>query len=146
MSNEPHISSRKDDYILLCAEDEVEFRKKSTLLEDVELMHDSLPELSVAEVDLRTEFVGGKILSAPLLITGMTGGAERASKINRDLAVVAQELGLAFGVGSQRAMMRHPELASTYQVRDVAPDVALLGNIGAVQAAAMGTADRKSVV
>ncbi len=146
MSSEPHISSRKDDHIVLCAEDEVEFKRKTTLLEDVELMHDSLPELSVDEVDLGTEFVGGKKLSAPLLITGMTGGAERASKINRDLAVVAQELGLAFGVGSQRAMMRHPELVSTYQVRDVAPDVALLGNIGAVQAAAMGTAEAEDLV
>ena len=128
------ISRRKLDHIDLCAEDDVEFRGKTTLLEEVELMHDSLPELAVGEVDLSVEAFG-KTLRAPLLITGMTGGAERAAEINRTLARVAEDLGIAFGVGSQRAMMEHDELSQTYRVRDVAPTALLLGNIGAVQVA-----------
>ncbi|MFG0313525.1 MAG: alpha-hydroxy-acid oxidizing protein, partial [Phycisphaerales bacterium] len=122
--NNPNISQRKLDHIDLCAKDQVEYRGKTTLLEEVELLHDSLPELSVDAIDLRVE-VMGKTLAAPLLITGMTGGAERAREINETLARVSHEFGIAFGVGSQRAMMKHDELASTYQVREVAPDILL---------------------
>ena len=132
------ISSRKDDHIRLAAEADVEYRGKSTLLEEVELLHDSLPELAVDAVDTSLGLFGRR-LAAPLLISGMTGGAERAREINRTLAAVASELGLAFGVGSQRAMMKDPSLVDTYRVRDVAPDILLFGNIGAVQAAACET-------
>ena len=76
----------------------------------------------------------------------MTGGAAEAARINRDLALVAQEFGLAFGVGSQRAMARDPGLKATYAVREVAPDIVLLGNLGAVQAAAMSTAEVHDLV
>ncbi|MEM1347380.1 MAG: type 2 isopentenyl-diphosphate Delta-isomerase [Myxococcota bacterium] len=141
----PHISSRKDDHIDLTLHAQVEYEHKTTLLEAVELMHDSLPELAVADVDLTTSFEG-KALEAPIQITGMTGGAARAGSINRELARVAQELGVVFGVGSQRAMLKHPELAETYVVRDVAPDIVLLGNIGIVQAADMGTREAEDLV
>lgn len=140
-----HISQRKLDHIDLCAEDEVEYRSKTTLLEDVELLHNSLPEVSWDDLDTST-LLFGKRVEAPLLISGMTGGAPRAHEINRNLAVVAEELGLAFGVGSQRAMLVDPALAKTYQVRDVAPNVLLFGNIGAVQAAQMTTAQARDLV
>lgn len=139
------ISQRKVDHIDLCAQKDVEYRGKTTLLEEVELLHDALPELSLDEIDI-SRSVLGKTLQAPLLITGMTGGAARAQEINRTLARVAQQLGIAFGVGSQRAMMRQPELAATYQVRDVAPDILLFGNIGAVQAAESSTAQLEELV
>lgn len=132
------ISQRKLDHIDLCAEQEVEYRGKTTLLEEVELFHDALPELSIDEIELKSEVLG-RSLAAPLLITGMTGGAERAKEINLTLARVAQELNIAFGVGSQRAMMRQPALLDTYRVREVAPDILLFGNIGAVQAAESST-------
>lgn len=141
----PDISDRKRDHIELCADQDVEARIKTNLLDAVELFHDSLPELDVDALDLSVMFAG-KRLDAPLLITGMTGGAPEAERINKELAMVAQELGLAFGVGSQRAMARNPELTATYQVRDVAPDICLLGNIGAVQAAEMNTAEAEDLV
>ncbi len=145
MSHEPHISSRKLDHIELCAREAVESRGKTTLLEEVELLHDSLPEVSWSEIDLSTTIMS-RNLQAPLLITGMTGGAAAAEKINRDLAIVAQEFGLAFGVGSQRAILRDRALARTYQVRDVAPDILLLGNIGGVQAAEMTSVEAQDLV
>jgi len=126
------ISARKADHLDLCASDEVAFQAKSTLLEQVQLVHDALPELAVADIDLSTPFVG-TTLRAPIVIAAMTGGVDRAEQINRDLASVAEELGIAFGFGSMRPLLQHG-IADGYQVRDVAPTATLLGNIGVVQA------------
>lgn len=133
----PAIAKRKADHLEVAASGRADF-KRSTLLEHVHLVHQALPELALAEIDLTTTLVGTRALRAPFLITGMTGGTAEATAVNRDLARAAQACGVAFGVGSQRAMAEHPELAASYQVRDVAPDVVLLGNLGAVQAIAMG--------
>lgn len=137
-SPEPPIAKRKADHLEVAASGRAEFAK-STLLEHVHLVHQALPELALDAIDLTTELVG-KSLRAPLVITGMTGGTHEAATINRDLATAAQAAGVAFGVGSQRAMAEHPELAASYEVRDVAPDVVLFGNVGAVQVISMGAA------
>jgi len=131
------IERRKSDHINVAASGAADFRNRTTLLEQVHLVHHSLPERAVEDIDLETELLG-RTLSAPVVISGMTGGTPEARDINRALAGAAGELGLAFGVGSQRAMHQHPELEDTFQVRDAAPDVFLIGNIGAVQARDMG--------
>jgi isopentenyl-diphosphate Delta-isomerase len=139
-ASRPAISQRKADHIEVAASGQADFRAASTLLEDVHLLHQALPELAADEIDLSTPLLGGR-LSAPVVVSGMTGGTDEAGRINRDLARAAQKLGLAFGVGSQRAMAQHPELEPSFQVRDAAPDVFLLGNLGVVQARELG-ADR----
>jgi len=137
--SEPAIARRKADHLEVVASGRADFAERTTLLEQVHLVHQSLPELALADVDLSLTLFG-KPLRAPLIVTGMTGGTAEAAQINRDLAIAAQACGVALGVGSQRAMAEHPELASTFEIRDVAPDVLLIGNLGAVQAAAMGAA------
>jgi isopentenyl-diphosphate Delta-isomerase len=72
-------------------------------------------------------------MRAPLMISPMTGGTERGLEINRRLASAAERFGLAFGVGSQRIALEHPERGAFYQVRDVAPNVPLFANFGAAQ-------------
>ncbi len=131
------LEQRKDQHLDLCLNESVERRGVSPLFENVHLLHDALPELDLDQISLQTALLG-KTLRAPLLVVGMTGGTERAGLINKDLARVAQAHGLAFGVGSQRAMFVNPARAATYQVRDVAPDVLLFGNIGAQQIAQIG--------
>lgn len=100
--------------------------------EKVMMIHHSLPELDFDSIDTSVELLGKK-LKAPILITAMTGGCPEAKRINRNLATAAERVGIAMGLGSQRAMLNHPELADTYSVRDSAPSILLLGNIGIVQ-------------
>lgn len=128
---------RKDAHLDLCATGDVEPAENDPLFGDVHLVHECLPELDAADVDGGCTFLG-KRLTWPLLITGMTGGTARAGAVNRDLARIADELGIAFGVGSQRAMQIDPSVTPSFQVRDVAPRVALLGNIGLWQARELG--------
>ena len=134
------ISKRKNDHLDLATHGNVGFQNKTTLLECVELVHDALPEMAVDDVDLRVRILG-RTLRAPIIVAGMTGGTERARRVNRELAALAEELGYGFGVGSQRPMLKDPATASTYQVRDVAPSVLLLGNIGGVQASKMASSE-----
>lgn len=137
VSDVAHMAQRKVDHIELCATGDVGFRAKSTLLEEVELVHESLPEMSLDAVDTSALLLG-KRLRAPILIAAMTGGTERAQVINRELAGIAEERGYGFGLGSQRAML-NGGAAATYEVREVAPSTLLLGNIGAVQARSLST-------
>jgi isopentenyl-diphosphate delta-isomerase len=132
------IERRKAAHLELCAREDVEARR-STLLDQVHLLHEALPELSFEEVDLSRELLGRR-LEAPILISGMSGGTPEAAALNRALASAAQKHGLGLGVGSQRAMLADPSCADTYRVRDVAPDVLLLANLGAVQAREAGPA------
>jgi len=125
--------SRKDEHIRICLDEDVE-HPTSNGFDRYELQHSALPELTPERIDLKTEFLGKRFL-LPFFIEAMTGGTKTGKMINSNLAKAAQELGIGMGVGSQRAMLEDPSLAETFSVRDVAPDIFLLGNIGAVQLA-----------
>lgn len=131
------IASRKSDHIQLATSGDVAFRS-TTLFECVELEHCAIPELDFAGLDTTTTVLG-KQLKAPLLIAGMTGGTEHAARINFALAELAEARGYAFGLGSQRPMLKEPEQKASFDVRKVAPSCLLLGNLGAVQATALST-------
>jgi isopentenyl-diphosphate delta-isomerase len=128
---------RKDAHLDLAATGDVEPAGNRTLLDCVHLVHCAIPELAWEDMDAATPFLG-KTLRYPMIITGMTGGTERAAEINRELAALAERHGIAFGVGSQRAMSEDPTRAATFDVRKVAPTAVVLGNIGLRQAAALG--------
>ncbi len=138
------IAQRKDDHLDLCRDRDVEGHS-SNLLDEVQLLHEALPDLSVDEIDTSVEWLGQR-LAAPIVVSGMTGGTERAGEINRALAEVAQKLGCAMGLGSQRAMLVNPRALASYRVRDCAPDILLLANIGLVQARAMSIEALQSMV
>jgi isopentenyl-diphosphate delta-isomerase len=91
-----------------------------------------MPELSLEQIDTATRFLV-RTLAAPILVSGMTGGTERAGEINRRVAEAVAALGLGMGVGSQRISVERPEVLNTFQVRSVAPEILLIANLGAVQ-------------
>jgi len=126
------IDQRKADHIKINLEQDV----RSILtngLERYHFVHQALPELDLEAVDT-TLSLFGKQLNAPILISAMTGGTEEAKMINRRLAEAAQTVGVAMGVGSQRAALENPQLAETFSIaRKVAPDILLFANLGAVQ-------------
>ncbi len=131
MSKVTLISSRKADHIRINLQEDVR-SGLSTGLERYRFTHQALPEFNLDDVDATLSLFERR-LQAPILISSMTGGTPEAGAINRALAAAAQETGIAMGVGSQRAAIEHPELAATFQMRQVAPDVLLFANLGAVQ-------------
>jgi len=125
------VSNRKADHIRINLEEDVR-SGLTTGLEGYFFNHRALPELNLEEVDLSLTLLGRR-LQAPLLISSMTGGTAEATAINHILAQAAQQACIAMGLGSQRAAIENPELAATFQVRKVAPDILLFANLGAVQ-------------
>jgi len=124
-------ASRKADHIRINLEEDVR-SGLTTGLERYHFIHQSLPEIDLQGISLGIELFG-KRLRAPLLVSSMTGGTDQAQKINLTLAEAAQQAGIAMGVGSQRAAIERPELAPTFQVRKIAPDILLFANLGAIQ-------------
>jgi isopentenyl-diphosphate delta-isomerase len=139
------IAARKADHLTLCATGDVGFRAKGTLLADVRLVHEALPDLALGDIDLSCELLG-KRLRAPIIVAAMTGGTEEALRVNRELAALAEARGYGFGLGSQRAMHVREGTAHTYHVRDVAPTTLVLGNLGVVQAREMRTEEIEALV
>lgn len=123
---------RKKEHLKLCLDTTSVTAPYGTGLDRYFFIHNALPEVDIDEIDLATSFLG-KPLKAPLLISSMTGGFDLARKVNRNLARAAQQLGLAMGVGSQRVALEEKSVADSFRVRDLAPDILLLGNLGAVQ-------------
>ena len=125
-------NNRKFEHIsILNADEEIDRRKY--YFDAIRLKHRAMPEIDLADVDPSTEFLG-KRLSFPLLISSMTGGDhDVVRKINRNLAIAAEEAGVAMGVGSQRVMFSNPKARSSFDIRPHAPNALLLSNLGAVQ-------------
>ena len=106
--------------------------KLSTGFELLHFLHNALPELSWHELDTKVEFLGIEI-SLPLLISCMTGGSAGGWEANRALAEAAQEAKVAVGMGSFRILFHDADLFRHFHLKEVAPDVPVLGNLGAVQ-------------
>lgn len=126
------MASRKLRHIDACLTGPAEFVANKTGFDWFDLPYNALTQTSLGAIDLSTRFLGVP-LRAPVLIGAMTGGAELARTINRNLAAAAQELGIGMMLGSQRIMLEDDRAAASFEVRDLAPDVLLIGNIGLAQ-------------
>ena len=126
------METRKRRHIDVCLSEAVDYQTVTTGLERYRLPYNALTQTDLSTVDLAANFLGAR-LRAPVLIGAMTGGAELSGTINRNLAAAAQELGVGMMLGSQRIMLDNGSASSSFSVRDVAPDVLLIGNIGLAQ-------------
>ena len=125
-------NSRKIEHIRMIEQD-ASTDRDARYFDHIRLSHRALPELDLGSIDPSVEFLGRK-LSFPLLISSMTGGDHALVRtINHNLAVAAQETGVALAVGSQRVMFEKPAARASFALRQYAPDALLLANIGAVQ-------------
>ncbi len=124
------IQDRKKDHIRIATSDKVQIG--SAGFERYRFVHNALPEINFAKIDTKTKFLGKKI-DYPIFISCMTGGVFEGEKINKNLAVAAQNFNIPIGVGSQRGAIEHPVLRKYFKVRKYAPDVPVLANIGMVQ-------------
>ncbi|MEX2116415.1 MAG: type 2 isopentenyl-diphosphate Delta-isomerase [Bacteroidota bacterium] len=128
-------SSRKQQHVEITLSRDVSFRGKSAGFERFDFLHNALPELSLSDVDSSTTFLGKRV-GLPLIVSSMTGGYRDAQRINRGLAEVCAERGLAMGVGSQRQAIEDRTHHRSYSiVREVARDIPIFGNIGAAEVA-----------
>lgn len=128
----PTPEARKRKHVDVCLGGEVTFRTRTNGFESIDLPYRALPESDLAEVDTATTFLGRR-MAAPLWIGAMTGGARLSGTINRHLAIAAQRVGVGLMLGSQRIMLDDPSVVPTFDVRRYAPDVPIVGNLGAAQ-------------
>jgi isopentenyl-diphosphate delta-isomerase len=130
-------ASRKDAHIDLALDPQTR-SGSSNGFDRMGFEHCAMPEMALPDIDLSTAFLG-KWLDAPMMIGAMTGGTPRAEAINRALAHVAQDQKIAFAIGSQRAALELGQSAG--YLRDIAPDIPIIGNLGGIQLAAAGGLD-----
>ena len=134
-SEEDPIVRRKGDHLDIVLRGEGRQETKTTGFERLDFVHRALPELDADAIDLSTTFLGRSV-GAPLLVSAMTGGPARAEAVNRNIALACQEMRIAMAVGSQRVALESGAAAGiARELRTHAPDVPLMGNLGAAQLA-----------
>lgn len=125
-------ANRKSEHIRINLEEDVSFPNLTTGLEKFHFVHQALPELDLDDIDFSTPLFE-KRLTAPLLISSMTGGGPEAERINLRLAEAAEAAGIAMGLGSQRVALEDETKVRSFQVRRVAPSILLFANLGVAQ-------------
>jgi len=124
---------RKAEHLHICLNENVQARQITTGFEDVSLVHRALPETDRDNIELSTTIFNHR-LKAPLIVGAMTGGTEKAAKINAAVAEAVENLGLGMEVGSQRAAIEETKLEETFSItRKKAPTAFLVANIGGIQ-------------
>lgn len=126
------ITKRKQQHIEAILKDPLIERNQSDF-EKIQLTHRALPELDFSNLNTKTNFLA-KSLNFPLLISSMTGGADQnLVNINQNLAIAAEQEQVALAVGSQRAMIVDKKAEKSFELREFAPNIPLIANMGAVQ-------------
>jgi isopentenyl-diphosphate delta-isomerase len=127
-----HTAKRKNEHIHICLDEQVNGEQITNGFERYRFLHEALPEIDFNEISTSAT-VFGKQQATPLLISSMTGGTELAHAINLRLVSAAEKRGWAIGLGSIRAAIENERLSYSYQLREHAPNVWMIANIGAVQ-------------
>lgn len=115
-------------------------------LEQIFLNHEALPEFDFNEISIQSQFLKHTLVT-PFYVSSMTAGHKDAVTINLHLAQAAQECGWLMGVGSQRRELYDSSATLEWQqIRQHAPDVQMIGNIGIAQVITSSTQAIQSLV
>lgn len=132
-SAKENISKRKTEHLKFCSSDAVAFKSKTSGFERYDFMHNAATEVDISRLEISTHFFSAKI-SAPFLISCMTGGTAESDNINLRFASVAKEMNIPLGIGSQRYALNSNKYKKIFsEIRKNAGDVPILSNIGAAQ-------------
>jgi len=124
------MNERKKDHLEISINEDV--NASYNYWDDIEFVHNALPEIDMDEVDTTwNEF--GKKMAAPIIIAGMTGGFEAAKEVNEELAKIAEKFQIGMGVGSQRAALEDESSVESYSVINNYNIPLKIANIGAPQ-------------
>ncbi|MBA2794961.1 type 2 isopentenyl-diphosphate Delta-isomerase [Streptococcus porcinus] len=118
------MTNRKNDHIKYA----LKYQSSYNSFDDIELIHCSLPQYDLEEIDLSTHYAG-QDFAYPFYINAMTGGSEKGKAVNEKLAQVAAATEIPMVTGSYSAALKNPNDQS-YQLRSVAPNLLLATNIG----------------
>lgn len=110
---DPGAETRKSDHIELAFASQVDAIQLDPRFsyEPILAAHPSqnLPQISFA----------GKVLRTPIWVSSMTGGTEKATIINANLARACQEFGMGMGLGSCRQLLDSNERLRDFDFRDI---------------------------
>lgn len=125
-------SHRKDEHLSLGVHS---WRQQPQIIgatfDDVRWVPNALPELAVQDVNTSTVMLNHRF-SWPFYIEAMTGGSQKTTQINQQLAEVALETDLAMAVGSQSIAIKEPDKRESFKiVRKTHQDGFLIANLGA---------------
>lgn len=127
--NDPTAASRKEDHIELAFRSQVEH-----LALDPRFYYEPMMAPHPAPGSLPEVRFGKQRMQAPLWVSSMTGGTEKALTINHNLARACAEFGLGMGLGSCRPLLYDTDRLQDFDIRPITgPDVPLYANLGVAQ-------------
>lgn len=130
--NTNQFEKRKKDHIRVAQSDVVQTAHIAGL-DQVELIHEAIPDIDFKDVDFKTQGLGLK-LNTPFLVSSMTAGHAGSENLNMILAQACEQHSWLMGVGSQRRQLFDSEAAQEWvQIRKTFSKLNLLGNIGITQ-------------
>lgn len=126
------IIKRKNEHLAICIDENVNFSEITTGFERFRFKHLAMPSINFDHISL-TSRIFNKAIRAPFLVSSMTGGSEESFQINKQLASAAESKGWILALGSMRAALEHEHLLQTFKIREQAPTIPVIANIGLVQ-------------
>lgn len=121
---------RKADHIKLAFESQL----NEQALDQRFYYEPALTGIPDANTDLSKYFLNHRF-EIPMWISSMTGGTERAKKINENLARACHDYGMGMGLGSCRSLLTSNEFFEDFNVRKWMPGRPLYANLGIAQLA-----------
>ena len=129
---DPTAAERKQDHIQLAFRSQVE-----SLSIDKRFSYEPMLSAHPVEKPVSFSFLG-KMLNAPIWVSSMTGGTEKAYQINSNLAKVCHTFGMGMGLGSCRALLESDERIRDFDFRKViGNDLPFYANLGIAQLAVL---------